>query len=438
MEDYRVNNIEFRSETVQEILGEPPHWIIRRGIVVIMIVILTLIIGSCFYKYPDIIKASITITTVNPPIPIIAKTNGKVDCIFVTDRQMVSEGQIVGVIENPAKYKDVMLLKEKMENIKSILQTKHEITPISFDDNYQLGMIHNSYAAFVSQWQSYHTTLRLNYTGEQIHSLQEQILDYSTYLLQLKEQVQVYEKDLELCKKQFNRDSLLYTKGVLPCMNYENSKSDYLKQLYGFKGSLANLTNTRLKINQINQQIIEYKIKKSEQEESMIYTLREKFEILNSQIFTWEQTYLLKSSIEGRITFTNTWSVNQNITAGNIVFTIVPKKENKIIGKILIPVSGSGKVKIGQKVNIKLENYPYMEYGIIEGTIQNISLVPIVEQKGAYYIAEVPFQNRLITNYKTILPFHQEMQGIVEIITEDKRLIYRFIEPIIAIFKSTF
>eukprot|EP00825_Cyclidium_porcatum_P025170 TRINITY_DN27436_c0_g1_i2.p1 TRINITY_DN27436_c0_g1~~TRINITY_DN27436_c0_g1_i2.p1 ORF type:complete len:207 (-),score=36.58 TRINITY_DN27436_c0_g1_i2:45-665(-) len=142
------------------------------------------------------------------------------------------------------------------EYMGSILQTKHEITPISFDDNYQLGMIHNSYAAFVSQWQSYHTTLRLNYTGEQIHSLQEQILDYSTYLLQLKEQVQVYEKDLELCKKQFNRDSLLYTKGVLPCMNYENSKSDYLKQLYGFKGSLANLTNTRLKINQINQQII--------------------------------------------------------------------------------------------------------------------------------------------------------------------------------------
>jgi len=49
----------------------------------------------------------------------------------------------------------------------------------------------------------------------------------------------------------------------------------------------------------------------------------------------------------------------------------------RIIGKADIPSTGIGKVKSGQTVNIKLDNYPYMEFGMIKAKIKNISLVPI-------------------------------------------------------------
>lgn len=436
MQDFIVNDIEIRSESVQEILGKPPRWIIRRGITIIMLVILTLLIGSYFYRYPDIIKANITLTTANPPTSIIAKTSGKIVSILVDDKQIVSEEQVIGIMENPAKFPDVLMLKKKLEFVKSFFLNNLEKVDITFEDSYQLGMIHSSYAAFITQWQSYLTTIRLDYIGEQIESLKEQTKDYTTYLSQLKEQVSIYEKDMELTRKQFNRDSLLFTKGVLADNAYETSKSGYLKQIYGYKGSLANLTNTQLKINQLQQQILEYRIKKTEQEESVRSGLKEKFEVLNNQIFTWEQTYLLKSAIKGRVTYTNTWSANQYIASGSIVFTIVPEEEQPIIGRIYIPLSGSGKVKIGQSVNIKLDNYPYMEYGMLEGVIYNISKVPTTEQRGTFYIAEVSLSHNLSTNYKIELPFHQEMQGISEIITDDRRLIHRFFEPLKALFKE--
>ena len=67
------------SEEVHEILGTPPEWIIRWGITIIMIVILIILVGTWFYKYPDIIPSRITILSENPPVQIVARSTGKID-----------------------------------------------------------------------------------------------------------------------------------------------------------------------------------------------------------------------------------------------------------------------------------------------------------------------------------------------------------------------
>jgi multidrug resistance efflux pump len=113
-----ANNIEIRSEQVQEILGYIPHWIIRSGIGVILIVLLLLFIGSWFFKYPDIISSSISVTTENPPASLVAKTSGKIDLLFVKDKQLVKEGEILAIIENTANHKDVLELKVKLDLMK--------------------------------------------------------------------------------------------------------------------------------------------------------------------------------------------------------------------------------------------------------------------------------------------------------------------------------
>lgn len=53
--------IELHSESVQEILGTPPRWIVRYGIMIIFVIILLLIIGSKYIKYPEILKTTMSI-----------------------------------------------------------------------------------------------------------------------------------------------------------------------------------------------------------------------------------------------------------------------------------------------------------------------------------------------------------------------------------------
>ena len=97
---------------------------------------------------------------------------------------------------------------------------------------------------------------------------------------------------------------------------------------------------------------------------------------------------------------------------------------------------GAGKVAVDQKVNMKLDNFPYMEFGILEGRITNISMVPVTDETGSYYTAEIELTNELVTNYNKELPFNQEMQGVAEVITKDRRLIERLVEPLVSIIRE--
>jgi len=87
-------------------------------------------------------------------------------------------------------------------------------------------------------------------------------------------------------------------------------------------------------------------------------------------------------------------------------------------------------------VNVKFDNFSYMEFGMVRVQIKNISLVPIaVENNQKCYMLEVEFPEKLLTNYGKELTFSQEMTGTAEIITEDLRLLDKFLNPIKAVIK---
>jgi hypothetical protein len=90
------------------------------------------------------------------------------------------------------------------------------------------------------------------------------------------------------------------------------------------------------------------------------------------------------------------------------------------------------KVKSGQQVYIRPDNYPYQEFGMLAGTVQSISLVP----RNDSYAIEVQLPRGLRTNFDRPLDFRQEMQGSAEIITEELRLLERIFYQIRRILKN--
>jgi hypothetical protein len=152
---------------------------------------------------------------------------------------------------------------------------------------------------------------------------------------------------------------------------------------------------------------------------------------LLDNIKSWEQKYVFKAPFDGKVQFLKFYNENQFVQSGEQVFTIVPKEE-KAFGQVILPAQGSGKIKIGQEVIIKLDNYPYMEYGSITGRVKSISLTtsPTKTEKSEIdtYLVLVDFPNQLKTNYGTKLDFKAEAKGTAEIITNDRRLIQRLFD----------
>ena len=110
-----IEDIELKSEEIQEILSRPPHALIRWGITVFFMVISFLFIGGCFFSYPDTVEAGITITTENPPAWIVARSTGKLKEVFLKDKQKVKAGELIGVVNNPADTREVLLLKKELK-----------------------------------------------------------------------------------------------------------------------------------------------------------------------------------------------------------------------------------------------------------------------------------------------------------------------------------
>jgi HlyD family secretion protein len=154
--------------------------------------------------------------------------------------------------------------------------------------------------------------------------------------------------------------------------------------------------------------------------------LKTAYSELLSAIENWEQTCLLVSPIEGTVTFNAFWTNLQFVNAGDKVLAVVPRNQGGITGRIQSPASGSGKIKPGQRVNIKVQGYPYMEYGTLQGRVKTISLI----SNEAIYSIEVELPQGLKTGTGKILDFPGELTGLAEIVTDDRNLFSRIFSPL--------
>ncbi|MDD6101364.1 MAG: HlyD family efflux transporter periplasmic adaptor subunit, partial [bacterium] len=111
---------------------------------------------------------------------------------------------------------------------------------------------------------------------------------------------------------------------------------------------------------------------------------------------------------------------------GEAVFTVVPQGENRVVGKVQLPVARSGKVRVGQRVLVRLANYPDEEYGVLEGRVSSLSRVPTATG----YTADIDFPKGLCTNYGIKLPVMPEATGSVEIVTQELTLLERLLLPL--------
>lgn len=430
------NRLYLRSSEVQEILGRPPRRIVRWGISVIFLIIALLFAGSFFIKYPEILQAPVTVTTENLPAGVAARSSGKIDTLFLREQQHVEEGTLIGVLENPACWQDVLRLKEALQ---ADARTQPEAGKTAAEDpltdvSLKLGSMQTAYVSYLKALDDWRYFLRTDYHRKKIRVVEKQLQTGQRILKNMEKQGLSQRRQLDIAHEIFAMDSPLYRQGLISKLEYETERNKYLQQQQACDASASAVDNQQLSLLQLEQSIFDLEQTRLEQENSLRLALDAAREVLLAEIGNWEQSFLLRAPCSGKVTFTTYWQKNQNVSAGEVVATVVPETQASIVGKILLPPRGAGKVRTGQTVNIKFDNYPYMEYGMVKVGIRSISLVPVQGSDGSRaYLLEVAFPGQLTTTYHKQLDFTQEMSGTAEIITEDLRLADRFLNPIRAV-----
>jgi len=425
------DTFELRSEEVQDILTKVPHWMIRWGTIVIFAIIFMLFFVSWFIKYPDVVTAEIVITTNIPPEKIVSKSSGRIEAILVKNKSTIAKNSTLAIIENTANYNDVFLLKKIVESYD--INDPKKVFPFSSLKNTQLGEIESAYAVFQKDYQAQELNHNLQpFEIENRAQISEKVQIKERLDILLQQKV-INESELQLQKNEIARFETLFNKGIISAQEMEAKKLGYLQAQKSYKGLLSSISQLRSSLIDNSKLSQNSQISGTKEEVNLGRNMAQSFYQLKKVIKDWELNYTLKSSVSGVVTFLQVWTENQTINVGDNVFSIIPDAKNGFVGKLKAPALNSGKIKVGQKVNIRLANFPDREFGVLYGKIQNISLVP---DKDGNLLLDVALPNGLQTSYKKQILFQQEMKGSAEIVTEDLRLIERILYQFKSIFEQ--
>lgn len=415
-------DIELRSEEVQEILTRVPHWMIRWGNVVILIILIMVFLLAWIVKYPDIVTTDITITTLTPPEKLIARSSGRLEKILVVNQQNIDKKTPLAVIENTANYEDVFYLK----TITDTLKVNNAQFKFPFDKlrGLQLGDIGSAFTVFEKDYLAYTLNNDLQPYSVEGNAQSYEVIQLKQRLSLLIEQKEIADREIVIKKNEISRYQKLYDKGVIATQEWDTKNLDYLQFEKGLRNLNSSISQTKSSINDLDKNTKTTRINETKDEVNLFRNTIQSYSQLKKAISDWELAYVLRSSIAGEVSFLQIWKENQSVTSGDNIFTVIPKNETNYIGKVKAIAQNSGKLKKGQKVNIRLANYPDREFGMLNGKVDYIALTP---DKDGNLLIDVSLPDGLNTSYNKKIYFQQEMSGTADIVTEDMRLIERLL-----------
>ncbi|MCB0450459.1 MAG: HlyD family efflux transporter periplasmic adaptor subunit [Confluentibacter sp.] len=290
-----------------------------------------------------------------------------------------------------------------------------------------LGDINTAYIGFEKSYTDYFLLKDLDPYSNQLGGNQVSLQELKNRLRNQVTQKELLEQEFKLKQKDLERDKTLFDKGVISQRDFELKQLDFIQMQKSISTMAITISQMTEAISSANQTLKSTHINEQEDNTRFLKNLSQSYDLLKEAIRNWEYNYVLTSSINGVISFQDYWGVNQFVQSGSIVFSILPTDTADLVGKLVIPAQNAGKVTIGQKVFIKLDNYPYQQYGLLIGKVTNFSISPNNEGNYTVYVS---LPNGTKTSYNKKFNFTQELLGNADIITEDlsvaERLFYKF------------
>ena len=356
--------MEIRSEEFQEILGQRPPWVVRYGIILLIVFMIILLGGAWLFKYPQTIEGKLVLASSIPSVQLESKVTGIITDVYVKDGQKVEQGEKLALIQNTANVNDIELLEKNIaewyhavDNGKVCQKSRQKLVLGAIQVSYSSLLVKiDAYNRFVS-WDPYKSKIAAQ--NEKLH------ISRDRHKISVS-QKEISEKELKIKEGSLRRHEILYAKGLISKEEFEASETKYLQERMSIESARLNINENYSKELELTSNVISLEHERLERLSSLQVDIIASLEQVSSEIQKWKDSYLLVSPIQGIVTFTNIWGAYQNVEAGIIVFNIIPTPQKELIGKLTMNMMRSGKVKkislsISILIIIRSENLAWLK-----------------------------------------------------------------------------
>ncbi|GGF44446.1 hemolysin [Echinicola rosea] len=389
----------------------------------IFLTLALILVVSSFISYPDIISGRILISTLSPPVEVVSNSAGKIHALFAQDGQTVGAGTVVAAIENTGNLEDILTLKCQVDALENALQHPDSVSSFQFSQHLVTGTMQETYNRIITSLENYKDLQNTRYFSDKNSALKEQVNNYRENIKVISNQISIAQEELDLVKQHYAINEQLYDEGVKSKIQFEEDKAVFLKKMREIQVLEKTLIDHRIFLSQTHTEQLDLQREEEVLFRDLNHSLSNNIHLIEGQIRQWEQQFLLKAPIGGKVVYKEKWEENQFIGNNDHFMTIVNDSE-ALVGYMEVSSHGLGKVQIGQMVRIRLDAYPEDQYGQVMGRVENIALLP---NDGSYRI-RVRLQNGLLSSYGILLGFKPELSGYAEILTKDLSLLSRLFD----------
>ena len=405
---------------MQEILSKRPPAALRWGSVVFTGILLVVLAVSWLVKYPDLVKAPFRLTSLNAPKAVHAKVAGKLVRLLATENQPVRKGNAMAYMESTASHSEVLHLASRLDSLAAQLNGSAAESPLfrrGLGEASDLGELQPAFQTFQAAYIQYLSFLSDGFHPQKRRLLEKDLSGLKRLENNLYAQKSLQQQDLELAEDEYQVQRRLVHEKIIAPVEFKREESKWLAKKMPVQQTEASLINNFSAQTAKQKEILE--LDKTIREQSGVFA--QALNTLRSAVSDWKTKYVLTAPTNGKAHFSSSVQENQTLAAGQEVFFVAQTGQREF-GEVYVPQYNSGKVRLGQRVLVKFNGYPYQELGMVEGRVDFISEIPV---RDSVFLARVRLPHGLVTNHRKKLTYKTGMTATAEIITQDMRLLER-------------
>lgn len=380
----------------------------------VVFLILSLTISS-----PDIVRADARITSRRPPIILKAQTQGRLLLIKKEIPDAVKEGEWIAVLSNPSFWEDMKFLFSCIPD--------DPLGKILYEEQLaglETGILSTQLSNYLmARYQYKFLTANENEHQTKIENLKARLEYDRKELLFLKEDLENSKQQYALKKKQYETDSCLFLSNAILEKEYEASTLQLLSSSQNITDAKKRILLKERSIMENEFSILDENRNYAQSVESYYATVEKTFVELRTQMSNWKETFVFSAPENATIEWAGAINEGDFLLSGTPVFSL-NRDDNNYEAVAILPSTNAGKVKRGQKVRLKIEAYPYTEFGYIEGVVNSVSLNTVDRN----YLVDVALPSGVMSSIGKELSFAHSLYGTAEIITEKRRLITKIFD----------
>lgn len=400
------------------------------------IIIIALIIWASLFQINDFVRGQGKIVPSGKARIIQHREGGIIISLNKTEGSVVNAGDVILSIDNTdaqSSY-DELAIEQRAYDIR-IFRLNAELAGKN-DVEFPNDMV-DSAPKIVESERALFQSRRQN-LNERLGGLNEQITQKNHKIAELKSNAENVRKELDVAEKQdaiiatLNKSGAASDSRVLDSQsriqNFKTRIDEALKQIPQHQSEIKELYNRIAEIKE------EHKSKIFEDLNDMQLRKLKVTERMKSNSQALSRTDLL-SPIDGVINNLKFNTIGGVIKPGDVIAEITPKNEGLVL-EAKIAVNDRDSIWVNQPARVKINAYDTRNYGVVEGTVMDISPDTLIDDKGnSYYRVRIQIAQESIDKRMDLYP---GMAAEVNIISGKRSIINFLFRPVRYMADSTF